>query len=266
MIKSNIHTHTIFSDGKNTPEDIIKTAMGKGFVSIGFSDHSYTPFDTSYCMPKEKYPLYKQTVLQLKEKYKDKVEIFCGTEFDFCSPIEYKEGFDYFITGVHYVKINGAYFCVDGSPEETTTAINEGLNGNENEFVRLYYENVAACAALSPLYMAHFDVLTKYGVVNEENPFYKKTALEALDALLNRDIPIEINTGAMAKGKRSVPYPASFLLKRIAEKQGSVIFGSDCHDMTKLDFAFETTLKTLKSIGIKNILEYRSGRLQNIEE
>ena len=37
---SNLHTHSTFSDGKNTPEEIVLSAIEKNFLSIGFSDHS----------------------------------------------------------------------------------------------------------------------------------------------------------------------------------------------------------------------------------
>ncbi|MBQ7639304.1 MAG: histidinol-phosphatase HisJ family protein [Clostridia bacterium] len=261
MIRSNMHTHSVFSDGKNTPEDIVETALEKGFVSIGFSDHSYTFFDTHYCMLKEKYGLYKETVAWLKEKYKGKIEIYCGTEFDRFSDPAYREGFDYFITGVHYVLINGEYYAVDGKREDVTRAINEGLGGDEKKYVKMYYELVSSCAGLSPLYMGHFDLLTKYGMVDDASKYYKNTALEAVDSLLEKNIPIEVNTGAMAKGIKSAPYPAGFILERIAEKDGCVVFGSDCHDMTKLDFAFESCLEAVKGAGIKNILEFRGGRL-----
>ena len=40
MIKSNLHTHTTFCDGKNTPEDVVKEAMERGFDIIGFSAHA----------------------------------------------------------------------------------------------------------------------------------------------------------------------------------------------------------------------------------
>ena len=51
---TNLHTHTTFSDGKNTPEEIVLTALEQGFCSIGFSDHAYTSYDISYCMNDEK--------------------------------------------------------------------------------------------------------------------------------------------------------------------------------------------------------------------
>ena len=39
------HIHSTFCDGKDSPEDIIKVAIDKGLEAIGFSSHSYNPFD-----------------------------------------------------------------------------------------------------------------------------------------------------------------------------------------------------------------------------
>ena len=261
MINSNMHTHATFSDGKNAPEEMVITALAKVFSTLGFSDHSYTPFDLSYCMMKEAYPAYKAEIGRLKETYKDKIELYCGTEFDYYSPAELKEGFDYYLAAVHYVRAGGVYYSVDHCVEATMKGINEGCGGEENEYVRRYYDNVADCASLKPLYVAHFDLLSKFGVIDENSDFYRKTALTALDALLDADLPIEINTGAMARKKKTVPYPAKFLLERIAERNGCVILGSDCHDKAQLDYAFDSSLALAKEAGVKNVLVFRGGRL-----
>lgn len=266
MIDSNMHTHTTFSDGKNAPEEMVLTALEKGFAALGFSDHSYTPFDESYCMKKEAYPAYKAEIGRLKETYKDKIDLYCGTEFDYYSPAELKEGFDYYLAAVHYVRAGGVYYAVDHSAEATQQAVDEGCGGDENEYVRRYYENVAGCAALRPLYLAHFDLLTKFGVIDEESAFYRQTALEALDAVLDAGIPVEINTGAMARQVKAVPYPAKFLLERIAERNGCVILGSDCHNMALLDHAFDSSLDLAKEAGVKNVLVFRGGKLAEIAE
>ena len=47
--KANLHTHTSFCDGKNSPEEMVRSAVEKGFDVLGFSGHSYTPFDETYC-------------------------------------------------------------------------------------------------------------------------------------------------------------------------------------------------------------------------
>ena len=40
MIKANFHTHSTFSDGANTPEEMVQTAISLGMTALGFSDHS----------------------------------------------------------------------------------------------------------------------------------------------------------------------------------------------------------------------------------
>ncbi len=36
---ANFHTHTVFCDGRNTPEEVVLSAIEKGFSAIGFSGH-----------------------------------------------------------------------------------------------------------------------------------------------------------------------------------------------------------------------------------
>ena len=75
---SDYHIHTVFSDGKDTPEEVVKTAIEKGFSEIGFSDHSYTSFDESYCIPFDKVSEYRECIGTLREKYKDKISFRCN--------------------------------------------------------------------------------------------------------------------------------------------------------------------------------------------
>ena len=77
MIKKvNYHTHTNFCDGKHTAEEMVKAAIEKGFYRLGFSGHSYTSFDESYCMSEEGTQEYIREITRLKELYKEQIEIF----------------------------------------------------------------------------------------------------------------------------------------------------------------------------------------------
>ena len=49
-ILSNAHTHTTYCDGKNSAEEMVQAAIARGFRCLGFSCHSYTPFDERYCL------------------------------------------------------------------------------------------------------------------------------------------------------------------------------------------------------------------------
>ena len=61
------HTHTNLCDGKNSAEDMVKSAIDKGLKAIGFSGHSFTEFDRSYCMSKTNSKIYESVITELKE-------------------------------------------------------------------------------------------------------------------------------------------------------------------------------------------------------
>ena len=69
--KQNLHTHSLFCDGKNSLEDMVTEAINQGFTSIGFSSHAYTafPFDECGIKSKEKEKLYLDTISSLIELY-----------------------------------------------------------------------------------------------------------------------------------------------------------------------------------------------------
>ena len=103
----------------------------------------------------------------------------------------------------------------------------------------------------------HFDLLTKY---NEEDRLfdtssraYRHAALEALEAVLEQDAIIEVNTGAIARGCRVTPYPAPFLLREIAQKGGRVTLTSDSHSPATVVFGYRQALELLRSCGIQSL-------------
>ena len=84
---SDFHTHTCFSDGSDTPEQMVREAIARGMAQLGISDHSFTAFDTGYCLPPEKTQQYKASLQALKESYSGQIELFCGMEQDYYSAI-----------------------------------------------------------------------------------------------------------------------------------------------------------------------------------
>ena len=116
MTDCDFHIHTTFCDGTDSAEDIVREAIRKKMKRLGFSGHSYTFFDESYCMSKSGTEEYKAEINRLKEEYRADIDILCGIEQDFYSK-EPTDGYDYVIGSVHYIKKNGEYFPVDESAE-----------------------------------------------------------------------------------------------------------------------------------------------------
>ena len=78
-----LHTHTSCCDGKDTPEDMVLSAIEKGLDTIGILAHSYVEFDRPYCIPEHRQAEFIAEVNRLKEKYKDKIKVLCGIEVDY---------------------------------------------------------------------------------------------------------------------------------------------------------------------------------------
>lgn len=255
MILKDFHIHTTFCDGKNTPEEMVLKAIELNMSEIGFSAHSHTFFDESYCMQKENIQKYKDEILSLKEKYKDKIKIYCGIEMDFFSDMDTSD-FDYTIGSVHYLKVNGRYYPVDSGEEKFITATNECYNGDFYSYAEDYFDTVSKVAEkIKPDIIGHFDLITKY---NEENKFfdeknerYVSAYKKAIDKLVKYNIPFEINMGGMSKGFKQSPYPSIDILKYIFEKGGKVVLSSDAHTKDTLLYKFDEYEKIAEEIGFE---------------
>ena len=165
MIFEDFHIHSTFSDGNNTPEEIIQNAINNGIKRIGISDHSYTAFDESYC---------------LKEKYSNDIEIYCGIEQDIFSG-KPTNNFDYVIGSVHYLNVKDNYIPVDETAKILINTANEYFDGDMYSLIDLYYETVADVVTKTNAdIIGHFDLITKF---NENNNFLesKNKALSPLD-------------------------------------------------------------------------------------
>lgn len=251
---SNLHTHSTFSDGKNTPEEIVKSAIEKNFVSIGFSDHSDTPCDQSYCMKTPAYPDYFRTVRELGERYGDKIDVLLGLELDYYSVAD-RADYDYLIGSVHYICADGYCHPIDHSLKQQEDCISMLCGGSRLEMAKRYYDLVVRHVENSrPDIVGHFDVITKFGLFDEPDEEYRRVATEALDEVLKITPLIEVNTGAISRGVRTLPYPTEFLLRRILERGGEVILSADSHAAPTLDCFFPESVSLLAGIGFRELV------------
>ncbi len=250
---SNLHTHSVFSDGKNTPEEIVQSAIEKGFVSIGFSDHSHTPCDESYCMLTPAYPDYYRTVNELKKKYAGQIDVLLGLEQDYYSELD-REPLDYLIASVHYICVGGDCHPIDHSLVQQETCIAEVCGGDRVDMAKRYYElMVKNVEKTKPDVVGHFDVITKFGLFDGDMPAYRAVALEALDEVMKTCPRIEMNTGAISRRVRTLPYPTDFLLKRVLENGGEIILSADSHAKETLDCFFPESVEILRKTGFREI-------------
>ena len=228
-----LHTHTIYSDGSNTPEEMVLSAIKKGLKVIGISDHSYTSFDTSYCMKKEHIEKYIKEIERLKIKYSAEIEVLCGIEQDLYSGIP-KYDFDYIIGSVHYIKLGDEYIPVDSSAKDLKAAAHKYFSGDIYPLIQEYYRLVSTVAEKTGAdIIGHFDLITKFQekecLFDDKDERYIRAWQSAVDKLLESDILFEVNYGAISRGYKTVPYPAEDIKEYILKKGGRFVLSSDSH-------------------------------------
>lgn len=263
MILSDIHVHTTFCDGKDGAEEMLLEAIKKGFVSLGFSGHSHTSFDSGWCMTEENTGKYIKTVLSLRKKYEGAIDVLLGTERDFFAD---KDGdkYDYVIGSSHYVKVGDEYLTVDKSAAEQKRIINEYFDADTFSFIKAYYLQEAEIVKKTDCrIIGHFDLVTKFNengnMFDEESDTYKKTVYEALEEIVVSKPFFEVNTGAMTRGYRTRPYPADFIIDYVSEHGCGLVLTSDCHRKALLGGCFAETEQRLRARGRNNIFILRSS-------
>lgn len=246
-----MHNHTVFSDGVGTVKENIESAIAKNLLSIGFSDHSFTSCDTSYCMKKEDYPAYIAEINSAKEEYKGVIPVFTGLEMDYYSEIN-REDFDYIIGSVHYIIKNGICYPVDHSAKQQLDCIADAFGGNIYDMAKHYFELVVDHARINkPDIIGHFDVLTKFSLMPEDEKYFD-IAKEAMIEAAKYCNVFEINTGAISRGYRVFPYPDKELLSLLLSIGGKVVINADSHNPKNLDCHFNESAQLLKEAGFNS--------------
>lgn len=257
---ANFHTHTVFCDGKNTPEEVVLSAIDKGFSAIGFSAHGYTDFDLRYCI--KDTCGYIAEINRLKEKYKKRIQVYLGIEEDAFSPVD-RSKFDYIIGSSHYFHVNNQYYPIDSNYDYFKRC----LTVFDYDIIRLsetYYR--AFCNYINfrkPDIIGHFDLITKFDELDSSlflhNAEYKRIAEKYITAAAESGSIFEINTGAVARGLRTTVYPDENLLYILKKYNARLILSSDSHHIDTLDFGFDEAKKYLRDIGFSHLFTIYNG-------
>ena len=264
MRYSNLHNHSNFSDGKHSLEENVLSAIEKNMLSLGFSDHSFTACDTSYCMPLSRYDKYLETIARLKEKYREQIPLFAGLELDYYSQADPSD-YDYLLASVHYIVRDGVCHPIDHSPQQQLDCIRDAFHGSVLDMAKCYYDMLTEHVEKTrPAVVGHFDVITKFSLMPEEDEKYQTIAADALREILKYCPYVEMNTGAISRGYRVTPYPNPVLLKFIREQGGEIIINGDSHSADSLAQSFDTCEELAKAAGFDHVLRMRSFGMEEV--
>ena len=271
---NDFHSHADWVDGKDTAREMTDYAIKKGLMHFGISEHLYCAA-TDCGIKGESLDAYLSEVTQLKETFQGKIDLLCGVEVEdsenaFILTECQKNQIDYYIRSTHCLTKNGISFDVDNTPQILSSMVETLYDGNWYSLISHFF---SVSSRVSPLlnysFIGHFDLITKFNqddiLFSTSSDEYIQPALEAMDALLETGLPFEVNTGAISRGYRKEPYPSSFLLKELFQRNGKIIINSDAHFKEAICYKYKEALKLAYSCGFRNIYILTSSGIQKQE-
>ena len=259
MIYQNLHCHTTFDDGRNTPEEMVQAAVNAGLTSLGISAHS-----DHATIQSDMGRAFRVEMQRLKAVYADKIKVFCGLEYELSTTHSFDE-YDYVIGSVHFLS-DGQ--CIDDTIEESAHTCRNwgGSDSAAEEFYRLE-KSIAAMDGIS--IVGHFDLLTKYderiGLYDTCSPRYREAAYGAMEELVRAEKIFEINTGAISRGYRTSPYPSAELLRHLKSLGGRITISSDAHSTDAITCSFALAEALAHDCGFTELWQFDGEKFAPIK-
>jgi histidinol-phosphatase (PHP family) len=152
---------------------------------------------------------------------------------------------------------DGEYYSVDYSLDASEDGIKKLYGGDAMEMVKAYYALVARLPERGSFdILGHFDLLTKFQekkvLFDEKSREYMAVAVDAMESVRGKIPFFEVNTGAIARGYRTSPYPQMEFLKEFNRCGFGVVITSDCHNKTFLDCFYKEAADLVAQAGFRS--------------
>lgn len=224
------HTHTKrCGHAAGEDEEYVIAAIERGVKLLGFADHAPMIYPNGYKsafkMLPEEIGEYFSSLLHLKEKYSDKIEIKIGFETEYYPDLWDTElkfwsayPLDYLILGQHF--ISGELYLP-----------NEKYSGNENDSciaLSSYTDRVISAMQTGKIsYIAHPDLFNFVG----DSDFYRAEARRLITESNRLSIPLEINLLGLSESRS---YPKDIFWSEAGALSATAVIGCDAHSPNRV--------------------------------
>lgn len=253
------HTHCMHShDSRQNPKELIEKAIKMGLEYIAITDHydgelTFLPeFDY---IPQIDLDRHFKEIAELKEQFKDKIEVGVGIECGYMKEAEklYLDtlknyDIDMTINSIHTIEYEDCYLP---SYFEKRTKYQAYL-----VYLQAVRESIDA--------PYHYDSIGHIGYVIRKSIYddislnysdYSDLIDDILKNIISKGKALEINTHSEGTGLDFLP--SVEITKRYKELGGELLtFGSDAHKFEHLCRGYDKACEVLKSLGFKYLFKY----------
>lgn len=269
MQKFSYHTHTNFSDGRNSLEEMLTRAIELGWEEFGISDHMiihkniyespswqrwkesahiyYNSFEKVY----DSFAKHIEHVREVSQNYPIKVRV--GAEVDYFTYDGWEENFsrmleklnlDYCISGNHF-------FFMDENCENIVDIKDGNLMSEEEQakMVKRHFRTILRAAQSNHfVFIAHLDYVRKLPLCGKNDFLQEKEDL--INGLSAAGATTELSTKGLRKADDF--YPNNNMLKMIMDKNIKLVISDDAHRISELGYEFNTAESVLEEVKYNN--------------
>lgn len=257
-MRVDLHNHTtLCNHAEGTMEEYVKKAIEMKIDVFGFSEHAPMDFDPKYRMNLALKDFYENEVKDLKEKYKNYIEILLAYEVDFMQNRTLildeilNSKVDYLIGSVHFIQEKNNDLWGFDNPE----FIGKYKEKNIDDIWTDYFTAIEEMAKSNYFdIVGHFDLIKVFKYL--PNKDIRLIAKDALLAIKKSGMVLEVNAAGLRK-PISEPYPSRNLLEMAYEMNIPITFSSDAHAVEQIGFKYEEIIQLVKEIGYSKCITFR---------
>ena len=269
MILADLHTHTKYSHGGNTPAEMYAAAQAKGLEYMGFTEHSPRPVGFDYTHEYREQltrhlPDYVREVCALKAANPNgPCRVWFGMEMDWLEGQEdYTRAscaafdFDYLLGSVHFI----GHWGFDDGAEPWKAFSQEECDKQYHAYFEAWERMI-----LSGLFniAAHPDLIKIFSVEQFHIWLAKPESMalvqRGLAALQRMGMSMEISSAGLRKACREI-YPAPPIMLMAAQMGLPVSFASDAHGTDDVGYGFARLASYARAFGFAEYTIFNRGQ------
>ncbi len=258
-----LHSHTHFGDGTDSPAAMVEQARNKGITVFGLSEHFPRPEGYDYPIESFNHRAlagrwfdYVSAVQRLKAAGSDTPMVLMGVEIDY---IREKEewikaevaafNFDYVIGSVHMVDTWGFDYLHHDWDNRDVDAL----------YTRYYEIMIQLVRSKIADFLGHMDLIKVFKHTHPPARDHMGEAIEVLREAARAGTFIEINTGALRKPCKELS-PAPDLIREAARLKIPFVLGSDAHTGQDIGYHFTEVIAMLKDLDVREIAYFQKRK------
>lgn len=264
MIKWDGHSHTKFC--KHGHPDELERYLDRA-VELGFERYSVTehpPVPTGLvddealmaelAMDFAELPDYFAYVAAYRDRYKGKLEVAIGLEFDYLHDNfafterlfePWADVLDDSVMSVHYLPGRGGARCVDYKPDDFRVHLLD-YYGSMEKVVDLYFDHVelaieAATRLPGRKRIGHLGLIEKFrhALPPIDDEQIRERLENVLPLLKRTGVGVDVNTAGMRVATCGIPYVPEWFIRACVAAGIECVYGSDSHKPEQVGFGWD---------------------------